>query len=141
MAMFRVTCKDPRTGRLFAMMHARFKRHVHRHTAQIRRAAMLCHLGALAGFLLPFGSLVAPFVMWIAGRDLDPVVERAGREALNFQLSILVYLLLAFALTMAFIGVLILPLLVVMQFVLTIAAARRAAAGFEYRYPLTFRMV
>ncbi len=109
--------------------------------AQIRRAAMLCHLGALTGFVLPFGNLVAPFVMWIAGRDLDPVVERAGREALNFQLSILFYLLLAFALTLALIGVFILPLLIVMQFVLTIAAARSAAAGKEYRYPLTFRMV
>lgn len=108
---------------------------------RIRRAAMLCHLSGLTGFVLPFGNLVAPFAMWLARRDLDPAVERAGREALNFQLSILVYLLLAFALTLAFIGIVILPLLIGMQFGLTLVAARRAAAGVDYRYPLTFRMV
>ena len=108
---------------------------------QIRRAAMLCHLGAPTGFVLPFGNLIAPFVMWIAGRDLDPAVERAGREVLIFQISILVYLLLAFALTLAFIGIVILPLLSVMQLGLTLLAARRAAAGIDYRYPLTFHMV
>lgn len=47
---------------------------------QIRRAAMLCHLSALGGYVVPFANLAGPLVMWVAGRDLDPIVERAGRE-------------------------------------------------------------
>ena len=42
---------------------------------------------------------------------------------------------------LAFIGIVILPLLSVMQLGLTLLAARRAAAGIDYRYPLTFHMV
>jgi uncharacterized Tic20 family protein len=105
-----------------------------------RRIAALCHLAGFAGYLLPFANVVVPLVLWLMKRD-DPYVDRHGREALNFQLSVLVYILLAFALLLILIGLLMLPLLALFHVGMMIAAAVAAAEGRAFRYPLTVRFL
>lgn len=58
---------------------------------QVRQTAMICHLAAFAGFLLPLGSLVGPLAMWLLKRDEDPFIDAHGREAVNFHLSLYLY--------------------------------------------------
>lgn len=56
-----------------------------------RTWAMACHLAALSSFVIPFGNLVGPLVVWIMKRDKSPLVDANGKAALNFQLSFFLY--------------------------------------------------
>ena len=51
--------------------------------------AMLTHLSPLAGYVIPFGNIIGPLVMWLIKRDQSPFLERVGREALNFQITVM----------------------------------------------------
>ncbi|MEE8457427.1 MAG: DUF4870 domain-containing protein, partial [Acidimicrobiia bacterium] len=67
--------------------------------------------------------------------------EHHSREALNFQLSILIYLIISGILVLVLIGILLIAAVVIFQLVMAIIAAVKAANGEMYRYPLTMRMV
>ncbi len=57
---------------------------------ETRKWAMLCHLGGLASLVLfPTANVILPLVIWLAKRNTDPYVDEQGREAVNFQISIL----------------------------------------------------
>lgn len=99
------------------------------------------HLLGLLFYPLPLAHLLVMALNWLRHRGTSAFVEEHGREALNFQLSILVYLLIAFTLSMAFIGFLMLPLVLLFQGVMSIEAAAQARAGHRFRYPLTFRFL
>ena len=112
-----------------------------------RTWAMLCHLSALAGCVLPwFANLLAPLIVWLVKRNDHPLVDTHGKEALNFQISLLVYSLAGSAvLFVSVIGILlILPflgLLYVANIVAVVMAAIRASEGKAVRYPLTLRFL
>jgi len=52
----------------------------------------LVHLLQFA-FIIPFGSILAPLVLWLAKKDQNPAVDKAGREVLAFQGSVYIYFL------------------------------------------------
>ena len=52
-----------------------------------RTWAMLCHLSALAGFIIPFGSVLGPLIIWLIKKDEMPIVDVHGKKALNFQIT------------------------------------------------------
>ncbi len=110
-------------------------------TVEARRLAVFCHLAGFAGFIIPFGGVIGPLAMWIANRESHPFVDQQGREALNFQLSLLVYMLLSFALVLILIGLLMIPLLFVFQICMMVIAAVRVSDGQDFRYPLTLRFI
>ena len=60
-----------------------------------RSAATVCHLLVLCGFVLPFGGLVGPLLLWLAKRREMPFLEDQGREVLNFSVSFFLWNLLA----------------------------------------------
>ncbi len=51
-----------------------------------RTWAMLCHIGAFAGYIIPFGHIIAPLVIWLIKKDESPFVDDQGKESLNFQI-------------------------------------------------------
>ena len=56
---------------------------------------MLCHLLALVQFLgIP--GFVGALAIWLIKREEHPFIDRCGKEAVNFQLSVLIYLIVAF---------------------------------------------
>ena len=112
-----------------------------RATSGERRAAMRGHLLGLLAYPLPFVHLLVMARWWVGSRGRSAFVEEHGREALNFQLSILVYLLIAFSLSLVVIGILMLPGVLLFQIVMTIEGAVQARAGHRFRYPLTFRFL
>ncbi len=104
--------------------------------------AMLCHLSGLAWLIIPFlGGIIAPLIIWQIKKDIDPFVDRNGKEALNFQISILIYAVIAGFLIMICVGKFLLPLVVIADIVFVIIASVKAANGDTYRYPLTIRFV
>lgn len=48
---------------------------------------IFCHLSALCSFMIPFGNIVAPLIIWLARRDVDSGVREHGRASLNFQIT------------------------------------------------------
>jgi uncharacterized protein len=113
-----------------------------------RNWCMWCHLSALAGYAIPFGGILGPLIVWQMKRDQFAAVDEHGKEALNFQLSVLIYLvgggILAVVGMLFCVGWLILPALVVIPviaLIFTIIAGVKANDGVLYRYPMTLRLV
>lgn len=111
---------------------------------------VLAHASALIQFLgIP--SFVGPLVVWLIRRD-DPVVEPHAREALNFQLSLLIYFAVgtvaAIIAAITIIGILLailigvfLVVLVVAEIVFAIVASLAASRGEIYRYPMNLNLI
>jgi uncharacterized Tic20 family protein len=109
--------------------------------ADARSYAMLCHLATFSGFVIPLGNIIGPLVVWKYKRSESPFIDRHGKEALNFQITLTLYLIASAVLIIVVIGI---PLLIVgglVGMMFTAIAALRASHGSEYRYPLTFRFV
>ena len=101
-----------------------------------RTWAMLCHLSALAGFFFPFGGILGPLICWLSRRDESAWVNVNGRNSLNFQLSMLLYITLALPLIFIIIGIPIIALLATLKIICLIIASIKASKGELFRYPL-----
>jgi hypothetical protein len=102
---------------------------------------MLCHLATFSGFVIPLGNIIGPLVVWRYKRSESPFIDRHGKEALNFQITLTLYLIASAVLIMVVIGILLLIVVGLAGMMFTAVAALRASHGSEYRYPLTFRFV
>ena len=104
--------------------------------------AMFTHLSALSGWIgVPFGHIVGPLILWLIKKDQSPVLDAHGREALNFQISSVIYGIIAAILLIVLVGFVLVPIVVVGNIVLTIVGAIKANNGELYRYPLTIRFL
>src|SRR5436305_309305 len=79
----------------------------------------LCHLLGLA-FLtpIPFGNVLGPLILWLWKKDTNPGVDLHGKEALNFQLSMSLYMVIAGLTIFIMIGFVLLPVVIVTNLVL-----------------------
>lgn len=111
-----------------------------------RNLAVAAHLSAFVG-LAGIPSFVGPLVVWLLHRERDPFVAEHARQALNFNLSVLIYAGAAVALSVITIGlglIVTVPAAIagaIAWLALTVVAAMRAAEGERYRYPLTLDLV
>lgn len=110
-------------------------------SAQARKRAMVCHLSGFAGYVLPFGNVILAAVLWMIWRDADEFVNDQGREALNFQISVLIYLVASVVLILVLIGFVLVLVVAIVQIAFGVAAAVAASEGRRYRYPLTVRLI
>ncbi|MEA5449196.1 DUF4870 domain-containing protein [Leptolyngbya sp. CCNP1308] len=106
-----------------------------------RMWAMLAHLSALSGFVIPFGNIIGPLVIWLVKRDEMSFVNDQAKEALNFNISMTIYMVVAGVLIFVLIGIPLMIVLGIAWLVLVILAAVKANEGTAYRYPLTLRLV
>jgi uncharacterized Tic20 family protein len=91
-----------------------------------RNMAMLCHLLGAVGF---FG----PLVIWLIERDKHRFVDEHGRAAMNYQISIMIYLA---ALAITVIGAFLIPALAIIHIVLIAIGAVKASRGEPWLYPI-----
>ena len=108
---------------------------------EIRNTAVAAHLSTFAGLVVPFGSVIGPLAVWLTRRDRDPFIDQAGREALNFGISIAVYGSLVLVAALLLVGIPFLIVGVIAWVVLASLAAVKASQGQPYRYPLTLRLI
>ncbi|MBO0722234.1 MAG: DUF4870 domain-containing protein [Blastocatellia bacterium] len=107
-----------------------------------RTWAMLAHLSALVGYsFIPFGNVVAPLIVWVIKKDQSWFIDDQAKEAMNFQISMVIYALISIPLVLLLIGIVLLIILYVFGIVMVIIAAIRANDGIQYRYPLTLRFI
>lgn len=102
---------------------------------------LLSHLSGFAGFIFPFGNILGPLIIWLLKKDKSLAVEEHSREALNFQISISIYILIASALIIALVGLVLLPVIIIVQIFLMIKATLQADKGGFYVYPITIRFI
>lgn len=103
--------------------------------------AMLCHISVFAGFLMPFGNIIAPLIIWLIKKDEFPLVNDQGKEAINFQITLTIYLFASAILIILIIGIPLLIGLAFFGFIVTVIAAIKASEGEKYRYPMTIRFI
>ena len=103
--------------------------------------AMFCHLGAFAGFLIPFGNFLAPLLIWLLKKEEYPLVDDQGKESLNFQISIFLYSIVCFLLWFLIIGVPLLFVLILFAMIQIIKASIASNKGERYRYPFCIRLI
>jgi uncharacterized Tic20 family protein len=60
-------------------------------TTTERNTAAFTHLSTFSQYLIPFGNYIFPIIIWTSKKDQSEFVDHNGKQALNFQLSILIY--------------------------------------------------
>jgi uncharacterized Tic20 family protein len=120
---------------------------------QVRTWSMLCHLSALAGLIIPFGSILGPLIVWQIKKNELPEIDPHGKESINFQITILIITIIFGALLFgtlgygAFVGSpfalfagsfglgSILSLIRLISWILVVLASIRANNGELFHYP------
>ncbi|MDP3978221.1 MAG: DUF4870 domain-containing protein [Pseudomonas sp.] len=111
-------------------------------TPEARQWAMFCHYAAFFWFLMPMiGNVIGPLIVWQLKKDLDPFVNEQGKEALNFQITFSLAMIVCGILAWVVIGFPLMLLVSISALVLTIIAGIKANAGEAYRYPICWRVV
>jgi len=121
---------------------------------QEKTLAMLCHLGALAGIIVPFGNIIVPLVIWLIKKNESALIDQNGKEALNFQITLSIAAFISMLLMVVVIGVLThnpmvvvigVPLLLfvvgIYGIVMIIIAGVKVNKGEEFKYPICLRLI
>lgn len=103
---------------------------------------MLCHLlGIFTGF-------IGPLILWLVKKDNSAFVGHHGREALNFQITLMLVMLglgsVTVVLMFVVVGILLVPVLFIVPILALVAeiiAAVAAQKGEWHRYPCCIRLV
>jgi uncharacterized Tic20 family protein len=114
---------------------------INQSSSEERNWALFAHLSALAGYIIPFGHIIGPVIVWSIKKDEFPLVDANGKEAINFQISMTIYIIISVILIILLIGILLLIGLAVLNIVLIIVAAVKANAGEVYKYPLAIPFI
>ena len=116
--------------------------------SQARTWNMLCHLSALAGFIIPFGNILGPLLVWQIKKNEIPSTNVHGKAAMNFQITVVIALLagMAVAILLSFfcVGFLLIPVVMLIGLaglIFAIIAGIKANNGEDYKYPFSLELV
>jgi len=56
-----------------------------------KNIATFIHLSTFSRFLIPLGNFIGPVILWLSNKDKSEFVDEHGKQAINFQISILLY--------------------------------------------------
>lgn len=104
-------------------------------TSEDKTMALLAHLLSL------FVGFIAPLIIWLMKKDQSEYVAQHAKEALNFQISMTIYLIVASFLIVLLVGLVLLPILGILDLVFIIIATIKASNGEFYQYPMTIRLI
>ncbi|NLB14072.1 MAG: DUF4870 domain-containing protein [Gammaproteobacteria bacterium] len=111
--------------------------------ADARQWGLFAHLSALAGVLIPIpcANILGPLIIWQIKKNEMPFVDDQGKEALNFQITVAIAVLVCIVLMFVLIGMLLLPVVGIAALVFTIIGGIKANEGQYYRYPFALRLI
>lgn len=129
----------------------------------VRTWSMLCHLSALLGLFWWPGIVLGPLIAWQIKKNELPEIDPHGKEALNFQLTIVILYFIAkivlgiiagivfgigllwgspFAFWGGGFGILSIPgLIILVAIILAVIAGIKANNGEPYKYPFSIKFV
>ncbi len=103
--------------------------------SEARTWGLVAHLSPLlVGF-------IGPLVVWLLKKDESEYVSRHAKEALNFQISLFLWVMVSVVLSIIIIGIFLLMALMIVALVFPILAAVKSNEGEDYHYPLTIRLI
>jgi len=83
-------------------------------------------------------SFIAPLVIWLLFKEKSKLVDEAGKNILNFELSFVLYSLI---LCITCIGSVLVPVVAIVAVVFIVIAIIKAINGETWPYPLTIRIL
>ena len=104
-------------------------------SADERNIAVISHLGGTVFFFIP------SVIIWALKKDDSAYIADQAKEALNFQIAVLIAMFIAQALMWVLIGFALVPLVWLGNIFFCIIAAIATSKGETYRYPLTLRLI
>lgn len=100
-----------------------------------KNIATVTHLGGTVFSFIP------ALIVWILKKDDSAYIADQAKEALNFQISMVLAFMLAGVLSWILIGLIFFPILWIANIVFCIIAAIASSKGETYRYPLCLRLL
>lgn len=104
-------------------------------TQDDKTLAILTHLSGI------FFSFIVPLIVWLTAKDTKPWLAEQSKEALNFQLTVLIGYIVSSALMLVLIGFITIMIVWALSIILSIVAAVRVSQGVDFHYPLTIRLI
>jgi uncharacterized Tic20 family protein len=102
---------------------------------------MLMHLSQFAGYIIPFGGLVMPLVMWLTNNKQSETVDEHGKNIVNWIISMVIYAIISSILIVIFVGIGMLVILGILAIVFPIIGAVKANKGEIWKYPLAITFI
>jgi len=110
--------------------------------SDVKNWMIICHLASFAGaFGMPIGNVIGPLVVWLIKKDESEEIDYHGKESINFQITLTIYMLISIVLCFLFIGFALVPAVLMFGTVFTIIATVKTNDGDRYRYPLSIRFL
>ena len=110
-------------------------------TPDQRQMGLFLHLSQLAGFVIPFGGIILPVVLWQTQKEKMPALDAHGKMVVNFMLSVLIYAIVSVVLMFVLVGFLTLLAVAVIHIIFPIVGAVKANNGELWEYPLTIKFL
>lgn len=102
----------------------------------------LTHLSQLLHYVTGFGGFLVPLIIWLTSKNTVEGMDVHGRSIINFQLSMLLYIVLSIpAILLLGLGILTLIAVGIIGFVVPIVNAVKAANGENPSYFLTIKFI
>lgn len=102
---------------------------------------MLLHLSQLTSIIIPGLGLILPIVMWATNKDKNDVIDKHGKVAVNWLISLFIYSLICGVLVFVVVGIFGFFILAVLNFIFAIVAAIKANDGQLWVYPLSIKFI
>jgi uncharacterized Tic20 family protein len=103
-------------------------------TAEDNQWASFAHLGGILGFL-------PALIIWLVFKDRGAFTSAEAKEALNFQITIVIAYIIANILVFLVIGAILLPIIFILSLIFSILGFTKAKGGTSYRYPFAIRLI
>lgn len=110
-------------------------------TPEQKNWLLALHLSPLVGFVIPFGNIVGPLIVWLIKRDEIAVIRQHGPAVLNFHISMTIWMALAWLSMFLLVGFVILPVLGIYYLVMVILGTIDAQNGKLRTYPLSIPFI
>ncbi|TRZ45142.1 DUF4870 domain-containing protein [Robertkochia solimangrovi] len=109
---------------------------------QDNQLLVIAHLSQLLDYVTGFGGLIVPLILWASNKDRVLEMDEHGKAILNFQISMLIYCIIAVPMILLFgFGILMMIAIGIMAFVFPIVNAVKASNGEEPYYPLSLKII
>ena len=100
-----------------------------------------CNMGMLAHLLGIFTGFIGPLIIWLMKKDDSVFISEESREALNFQITMTIAMIVSSFLMIVLIGFILVPILFVVNIIFCIIGAMASSKGEHYKYPFAVRLL
>ncbi|WP_350286158.1 DUF4870 domain-containing protein [uncultured Croceitalea sp.] len=102
----------------------------------------IIHLTQLLHYVTGFGGFIVPLIIWLTSKNTVVGMDEHGRSIINFQLSMLLYIVLSIPAILLFgLGILTLIGVGIVGFIIPIVNAVKASNGESPSYFLTIKFI